>query len=144
MTQPQLRRVATNPTKQDLGVSSHLYNNHVIHVIEEKTRIRVQTARVCYTDSKLEAKRQAAIDTLGTWWKAHEHSTFINRGEHWLTIYHRDVIRKRATRSWVTGAMMLGADLKNLIANIGDDERVYIGDLKLMGDSENANTVNND
>ncbi len=98
--------------------------------------IRMARQSLGYDNLALEEKRRAALKVLGTWHKSHPQTTYIDRGEHYLTIYHRMVTTKRPTVSLVTGTTMLGGELKDLIANFDDKVRFYVGDLKLLGESD--------
>lgn len=83
-----------------------------------------------------EVKRQRALALLGSWWRFAKQAKFTMRGEYFLTIYQRQILRKRPDVSLVTGTMMLAADLFSLVSALDPKARIYIGDLKLMGVDE--------
>jgi hypothetical protein len=87
-----------------------------------------------YQVPHLEVKRQEALKDLGKHYKHHPETTFKNRGEHFLTIWIREIIRKRPTITISSGVTLLGVDLKRLINEVvRDDDKVYVGDLKVIG-----------
>jgi len=104
--------------------------------VEKKKPLPTEKEFCGYKNEEMEKKRVDALRVLGRNWKAHPKSTFVNRGEHYLTIYFRETIKKRPAISLLTGSMILGIELKALVARIDDKERVYIGDLKLMRDQD--------
>jgi hypothetical protein len=90
-----------------------------------------------YHSVRLEEKRQAALQMLGRWYKNHPDSEFILRGEYFLTIYHREIVRKRPSITITSGTVMLGIDLKKLVEEvIKNGDRVYVADLKILGSEQ--------
>lgn len=86
------------------------------------------------TDSeKNKIKVQRAIQLLGTWWKMHPDCSYVNRGEHFLTIYNREISQRKPDISLVSGKHMLVSKLLLLVQALDPKRMVYVGDLKLMG-----------
>lgn len=79
-------------------------------------------------------KIEDAKQLLGTWWRLHKNSTFVSRGEFFLTIYNRHISGRKPDVSLISGKVILVAELRELLSNLDQNRRVYIGDLKLMGD----------
>lgn len=84
---------------------------------------------------KHQVKLKRALNLLGRWWKYHSKCSFVNRGEHFLTIYHREISHKRPDISLLSGTHLLVSELMTLVGSLDQRRRVYIGDLKLMGES---------
>jgi hypothetical protein len=90
-----------------------------------------------YENPVLEAKRQIALQELGTWYKHGQITTYQARGEHFLTFYHRVMVQRRLTVTIISGSFMLGAELKKLVQEVvKDDSRLYVGDIKILGEQE--------
>jgi len=91
-----------------------------------------------YQNKELEKKRQKAIAMLGNKWRILPDNKFVAKGEFHLTLYWRTTAIKRPAVSIITGRLCLLADIKDIVDGLvmehGQSARVYIGDLKLMGD----------
>jgi hypothetical protein len=129
------RRVLSLPTTaRRLEKPAHLQIGVKLSSIHDEEREEKEPRYVGYHDKDLEKKRQVALDVLGDWYKHHPQTKYRDRSEHFLTIYFREMVCKRPTMTIISGTVMLGVDLKKLILEvIKDDQRVYVGDIKLLG-----------